>query len=98
MWLFAWHLAVGSKAAWIPSRDGLKTVGVGAKVTANTSRDSKRASRLMDRKRCAQNDMATAGSIRGGVIVECKKSKTLRHFSDASDSQLSKDFWRGACD
>lgn len=58
---------MGSKTAWIPSRDGLKTVGVGAKATANTALDSKRASRTMDKKRRAQNDMVTAG-------MECQKT------------------------
>jgi hypothetical protein len=72
---------VGSKTAWIPSRDGLKTVGVGANATANTTLGSKRASRIMDTKRHAENDMATTG-------IECQKNI---HWPTAEEAKWVKD-------
>jgi hypothetical protein len=70
---------VGSKAAWISSRDGLKIVGVGAKAMANTTLDSKKASRIMDRK---ENGMAMTG-------IECQKRNM--HWPTAEEAKWVKD-------
>jgi hypothetical protein len=60
-WFFVWQLAVGPKAAWIPSRDGSKRVAVGAKARAITTLGSKRVLSPIDRNRHMKNDMAAAG-------------------------------------
>jgi hypothetical protein len=58
---FAWDIVVGSKAAWIPSRDAFRTVGVGAKARAATCLDSKMVLSAVERKRRVKNVMAAVG-------------------------------------